>query len=215
MAQGARILVVDDEPAILRTVGSNLRAHDFRVETAETAQEALERFERFQADVVLVDLVVPGRHGREVIRAIREHSGVPIIVLSARGAVERENPSLKGVLPEDYARPALDKQRLGQLIDFISNIQLGGRDIHAGDILGRVYDPCCDSSGMFVQSEVCIRSRGERLEDISIYGQELNYTTWRLAKINLATKGMLPKGHAHFSTRSKDVLGLTAVGVAR
>lgn len=85
VAQGARILVVEDESAILRTVSSNLRGHGFRVETAETAQEALERFERFRPDVVLLDLILPDQHGREVIRAIREHSGAPIIVLSARG----------------------------------------------------------------------------------------------------------------------------------
>jgi type I restriction enzyme M protein len=152
------------------------------------------------------------------------------LVDEAMTAVERDNPSLKGVLPKDYARPALDKQRLGQLIDLVTNIHLGGGDNHARDILGRVYeyflgqfataegkkggefytprcivrllvemlrpykgrvyDPCCGSSGMFVQSEEFIRAHGGRIGDISIYGQELNYTTWRLAKMNLAIRGI-------------------------
>jgi len=155
--------------------------------------------------------------------------------------IERDNPALKGVLPKDYARPALDKQRLGQLIDLISNIQVGDEASRAKDVLGRVYeyflsqfasaegkkggefytprcvvkllvemlepyrgrvyDPCCGSSGMFVQSVAFIRAhakgngnggkipRGAK-PDISIYGQESNYTTWRLAKMNLAIRGI-------------------------
>ena len=62
------------------------------------------------------------------------------LVDDAMAAVERDNPSLKGVLPKDYARPALDKQRLGQLIDMVTNINLGGAENHARDILGRVYE---------------------------------------------------------------------------
>ncbi len=149
---------------------------------------------------------------------------------SAMEAIERENPSLKGVLPKDYARPVLDKRRLGELIDLISGIGLGGRENHAQDVLGRVYeyflgqfagkegkkagefytprhivrllvemiqpykgrvyDPCCGSSGMFVQSEGFITAHGGRLGDISIFGQESNPTTWRLAKMNLAIRGI-------------------------
>jgi len=152
------------------------------------------------------------------------------IVDDAMEAVERDNPSLKGVLPKDYARPALDKQRLGQLINLISNIGLGYAESRSKDVLGRVYeyflsqfasaegkkggefytprcivrllvemiepyrgrvyDPCCGSSGMFVQSEEFIRAHGGRLGDIAIYGQESNYTTWRLAKMNLAIRGI-------------------------
>ena len=145
-------------------------------------------------------------------------------------ALEKENPSLKGVLPKDYARPSLDKQRLGELIDLIGTIGLGDRESRSKDILGRVYeyflskfasaegkkggefytprcvvrllvemiepfhgrvyDPCCGSSGMFVQSEEFIRAHGGRIGDISIYGQESNPTTWRLAKMNLAIRGI-------------------------
>jgi len=152
------------------------------------------------------------------------------LVDDAMAAVERDNPSLKGVLPKDYARPALDKQRLGQLIDLVSNIRVGDADSRSRDVLGRVYeyflsqfasaegkkggefytprsvvsllvemlepyrgrvyDPCCGSSGMFVQSEAFIESHGGRIGDISIYGQESNYTTWRLARMNLAIRGI-------------------------
>jgi two-component system KDP operon response regulator KdpE len=84
-AIGGRILVVDDEPAILRAVRANLGRHGFRVETAATAQEALERV-RTPPDLILLDLGLPDGDGFEVIRSVRERSGTPIIVLSARGA---------------------------------------------------------------------------------------------------------------------------------
>ena len=152
------------------------------------------------------------------------------LVDDAMAAIERDNPALKGVLPRDYARPALDKQRLGQLIDLITNIRVGDQASRDKDVLGRVYeyflsqfasaegkrggefytprcvvkllvemlepyrgrvyDPCCGSGGMFVQSEKFIEEHGGRIGDISIYGQELNYTTWRLAKMNLAIRGI-------------------------
>ncbi|NOT58413.1 MAG: SAM-dependent DNA methyltransferase [Deltaproteobacteria bacterium] len=159
------------------------------------------------------------------------------LVDDAMAGIERDNPALKGVLPKDYARPALDKQRLGQLIDLVSNIRIGDAEARAKDVLGRVYeyflsrfasaegkkggefytprcvvkllvemlepykgrvyDPCCGSSGMFVQSVEFIRAHaggngngGRAKGDISIYGQESNYTTWRLAKMNLAIRGI-------------------------
>ncbi|HYL91026.1 MAG TPA: class I SAM-dependent DNA methyltransferase [Burkholderiales bacterium] len=152
------------------------------------------------------------------------------LVDEAMAGIERDNPSLKGVLPKEYARPALDKQRLGQLIDLVSNIRIGDAESRSKDVLGRVYeyflsqfasaegkkggefytprcvvkllvemlepfkgrvyDPCCGSSGMFVQSEEFIVAHGGKFGDISIYGQESNYTTWRLAKMNLAIRGI-------------------------
>ena len=159
------------------------------------------------------------------------------LVDDAMAAIERDNPVLKDVLPKDYARPALDKQRLGQLIDMISNIKVGDEDARSKDVIGRVYeyflsqfasaegkkggefytprcivkllvemlepyrgrvyDPCCGSSGMFVQSVEFIRAHttgngngGRARGDISVYGQEFNYTTWRLAKMNLAIRGI-------------------------
>ena len=148
----------------------------------------------------------------------------------AMTAIERDNPSLKGTLPKDYARPGLDKQRLGELIDLISTVGLGEKDHRSKDVLGRVYeyflsqfasaegkkggqfytprcvvqvlvemlapykgrvfDPCCGSGGMFVQSEKFVEAHGGRVGDISIYGQESNHTTWRLAKMNLAIRGI-------------------------
>jgi type I restriction enzyme M protein len=148
----------------------------------------------------------------------------------AMDAIERDNPSLKGVLPKDYARPSLDKVVLGRLIDLVGTIGLGDKENRSRDVLGRVYeyflgqfasaegkkggefytprcvvrllvemiepfkgrvyDPCCGSSGMFVQSEEFIKEHGGILGDISIYGQESNPTTWKLAKMNLAIRGI-------------------------
>ncbi len=166
-----------------------------------------------------------------------KQSTIGRLVDDAMTGIERDNPTLKGVLPKDYARPALDKTRLGQLIDLISNIKVGDEASRAKDVLGRVYeyflsqfasaegkkggvfytprcvvkllvemlepyrgrvyDPCCGSSGMFVQSVEFIRAHakgngngGKARADISIYGQESNYTTWRLAKMNLAIRGI-------------------------
>jgi type I restriction enzyme M protein len=184
------------------------------------------------------------------LKAQARQSTIGQIVDDAMAGIERDNPALKGVLPKDYARPALDKQRLGQLIDMISNIQIGDEASRAKDVLGRVYeyflsqfasaegkkggefytprcvvkllvemlepyrgrvyDPCCGSSGMFVQSVEFIRAhasgngnggsaKGGKASpavksgarpDISIYGQESNYTTWRLARMNLAIRGI-------------------------
>ncbi len=146
--------------------------------------------------------------------------------------IEKDNPSLKGVLPKDYARPALDKRRLGELIDLIGSITLSENGSGKGkDVLGfvfeyflgqfadaegkkggqfytprsivkllvemlapeaekRVYDGCCGSGGMFVQSERFIELHEHRRGKISIFGQESNPTTWKLAKMNLAIRGI-------------------------
>ena len=81
---GARILVVDDEPAILRAVETNLRRHDFTVDAAGTVEDALARYEATHPDLVLLDLGLPGADGMDVIRAVRARAATPIIVLSAR-----------------------------------------------------------------------------------------------------------------------------------
>jgi len=165
------------------------------------------------------------------------------LVDDAMTAIERDNPSLKGVLPKDFARPGLDKQRLGQIINLVSDIALGGPTDRSKDTLGRVYeyflsrfasaegksggqfytprsvvrvlvemlapykgrvnDPCCGSGGMFVSSEKFIESHSGKLGDIAIYGQESNYTTWRLAKMNLAIRG-IDAQIAHGDTFHKD-----------
>ena len=103
MSQGsaARILVVDDEPAILRVVQTNLGHHDFRVDTATSAAEALTKLARTHPDLILLDLGLPDMDGLEVIRSIRRHQGTPIVVLSARGA-ERDKVAALDVGADDY-----------------------------------------------------------------------------------------------------------------
>lgn len=142
--------------------------------------------------------------------------------------IEKENTSLKGVLDKRYARPEIDKRRLGELIDLISTIKLhqngekdllgrvyeyflgqfasvegkGGGEFYTPTSIvktlvdmiepyqGRVYDPCCGSGGMFVQSEKFVEDHQGRVENLSIYGQEMNSTTWKLCKMNLAIRGL-------------------------
>jgi type I restriction enzyme M protein len=152
------------------------------------------------------------------------------LIDEALDVIERDNRSLKGVLLKNYARPGLNKQRLGELIDLIGTIGLGDKQNRSKDILGRVYeyflgqfadaegkkggqfytprsivkllvkmlepfrgrifDPCCGSGGMFVQSEKFIEAHGGRIGDVSIFGQESNQTTWRLCKMNIAIRGI-------------------------
>lgn len=144
--------------------------------------------------------------------------------------IEKENPTLKGILPKVYAKPNLDKSALGGLIDLIGNIALGDEAAKSKDILGKVYeyflgefalaegkkggqfytpksivkllvnmlepykgrvfDPACGSGGMFVMSEKFVNEHQGRIDDISIYGQESNQTTWKLCRMNLAIRGI-------------------------
>jgi type I restriction enzyme M protein len=182
------------------------------------------------------------------LKASAPQPTIGTLVDDAMAAIERDNPTLKGVLPKDYARPGLDKQRLGQIINMVSDIALGGAADRARDTLGRVYeyflarfasaegksggqfytpshvvrvlvemlapykgrvyDPCCGSGGMFVQSEKFIEAHAGKLGDISIFGQESNYTTWRLAKMNLAIRGIdaqIAHGDTFHNDRQPDV----------
>lgn len=100
-ASGARILVVDDEPAILRTIRVNLRRHDFAVQTVESGREALAAFESFRPDVILLDLGLPDLDGLDIIRTIRQRSATPIVVLSAREA-ERSKVTALDLGADDY-----------------------------------------------------------------------------------------------------------------
>ena len=171
------------------------------------------------------------------IQAHARQSDIGQTVDAAMAALERDNPALRDMLSKNYARESLDKQRLGQVIDLVGNINVGGAAAQASDVLGRVYeyflgqfalqegrkggefytprsvvhllvemlepyqgrvyDPCCGSSGMFVQSVEFIRAHatgngngGKATSDISIYGQESNYTTLQLARMNLAIRGI-------------------------
>jgi two-component system, OmpR family, KDP operon response regulator KdpE len=99
--QGARVLVVDDEPAILRAVQASLSRHDFRVDTASSGREALAAYTRLHPDVLLLDLGLPDIDGLEVIRAIRERASTPIVVLSVRGS-ERDKVEALDLGADDY-----------------------------------------------------------------------------------------------------------------
>jgi len=98
---GARVLVVDDEPGILRAVQTNLGRHDYRVETANNGQAALETYGRIRPDLVLLDLGLPDMDGLDVLRAIRERASTPIVVLSVRDA-ERDKVTALDLGADDY-----------------------------------------------------------------------------------------------------------------
>jgi two-component system KDP operon response regulator KdpE len=98
---GARILVVDDEPGILRAVQTNLGRHEFHVETASTGQEALEVYARVCPELMLLDLGLPDMDGLDIIRSIRKRASTPIVVLSAREA-ERDKVSALNLGADDY-----------------------------------------------------------------------------------------------------------------
>ena len=151
------------------------------------------------------------------------------VIDNAMIAIEKENKKLKGILPKNFARPELDKRRLGDVVDLFTNVKMAegtdekdllGRTYeyclrnfaeqegkNAGqfytpscvvrtivEILqpfnGRVYDPCCGAGGMFVQSASFVRNHQGNINNISVYGQESNPTTWKMAKMNLAIRGI-------------------------
>ncbi|MDP2305535.1 MAG: class I SAM-dependent DNA methyltransferase [Pseudomonadota bacterium] len=164
----------------------------------------------------------------------------------AMDAIEEDNPVLKGALPKAFGLPALDKQKLGELINLISGIGLGTREHRNKDTLGRVYeyflsrfasaegrgggefytptsvvrvlvemlepyqgrvyDPCCGSGGMFVQSMKFLEAHGGRRDAVTVYGQESNPTTWRMARMNMAIRGIEAKlGKQHGDTFHRDL----------
>jgi type I restriction enzyme M protein len=155
---------------------------------------------------------------------------IGVLIDAAMDLIEKENPTLKGVLPKQFARAEIDKRLLGELVDLIGTIGFTDVDHGADDVLGRVYeyflgqfassegkrageyytprsvvrllvemlepykgrvyDPCCGSGGMFVQSADFVKAHGGNRNDISVYGQEFTTATWRLAKMNLAIRGI-------------------------
>lgn len=173
---------------------------------------------------------VPKNARWSLLQANARSPEIGVLIDGAMASIERDNPSLRGVLPQDYGRADLDKRRLGELIDLIGTIVMGDASSRSQDILGRVYeyflgqfataegkkggqfytpgsvvrllvemlepyrgrvyDPCCGSGGMFVQSEKFITAHGGNVGDLSIFGQESNPTTWRLCKMNLAIRGI-------------------------
>ena len=200
---------------------------DYYIKEPKERYEVLEDRDEYKAENVFW---VPKEARWSYLQANAKQPTIGKLIDDAMVAIERDNASLKGVLSKDYARPTLDKQRVGELIDLVGTIGLGDKESRSKDILGRVYeyflgkfasaegkkggefytprcvvrllvemiepfkgrvyDPCCGSSGMFVQSEEFIRQHGGRIGDIAVYGQESNPTTWRLAKMNLAIRGI-------------------------
>ena len=181
---------------------------------------------------------VPPEARWSVIQSRSKMEEIGKTIDDAMAAIERDNPALRGVLPKDYGREGIAKERLGGVVDLVSNIQVGTEEARSTDVLGRVYeyfleqfalaegrkggefytprsvvrllvamiepfkgrvyDPCCGSAGMFVQSMKFIEAHvsgngngGKAKGDLSIYGQESNLTTWRLAKMNLAIRGIV------------------------
>jgi type I restriction enzyme M protein len=173
---------------------------------------------------------VPKEARWEQLKANAKQPSIGNLIDEAMLAIERDNPVLRSVLPGNYGRATLDKQRLGGLIDLVSGIDFVDEEARKQDVLGRVYeyflsqfaslegkkggefytprsvvrvlvemispykgrifDPCCGSGGMFVQSEKFIEAHGGRIGDIAVYGQESNPNTWKLAKMNLAIRGI-------------------------
>jgi len=173
---------------------------------------------------------VPKEARWSFLRDNAKRPNIGTLLDDAMDAIERDNPSLKGVLPKNYGREALDKRRLGELIDVFSSLIMNEEGHNSKDLLGRIYeyfmgmfadaegkrggqfytprsivqllvnmlepnsgriyDPCCGSGGMFVQSEEFVEQHSGRLGDIAIYGQESNQTTWRLIKMNMAIRGI-------------------------
>ena len=193
----------------------------------EDPEDLLEDRDEYAAENVFW---VPLEARWEKLQANATQPTIGKLVDDAMDAIERENQTLKGVLPKIYAMPGLDKQNLGKLIDLVSGICLGSAEHRAKDTLGRVYeyflarfasaegkgggefytptgivrllvemiepysgrvyDPCCGSGGMFVQSLRFIEAHGGNKDRLSVYGQESNHTTWRLARMNLAIRGI-------------------------
>jgi type I restriction enzyme M protein len=198
-----------------------------RTELLDEYPDGAEDRDEYAADNVFW---VPKEARWSYLQANAKQASIGKMIDEAMIAIEKDNENLKGVLPKDYARPALNAVMLGELIDLISGIALGQEKGEARDVLGRVYeyflgqfagsegkrggefytprsvvrvmvemiepyqgrvyDPCCGSGGMFVQSEKFALEHEGRIGDIAVYGQESNYTTWRLCKMNLAVRGI-------------------------
>ena len=172
---------------------------------------------------------VPENARWSVISAAAHTPEIGTVIDEAMRSIEKENKRLKDILPKNFARPELDKRRLGEVVDLFTNIQMidhgNSKDILgrtyeyclakfaeqegklAGEFYtpscvvrtlvevlqpynGRVYDPCCGSGGMFVQSSKFIENHGGNIKNISVYGQDSNPTTWKLAQMTLAIRGI-------------------------
>jgi len=211
---------------------------DYFIPNPDRRGEIVESRDEYTAENVFW---VPEDARWEFLQSQAKQPTIGVLLDAAMDAIEKENPTLKGVLPKAYAREDIDKRLLGELVDLIGNIGFTETDDHgADDVLGRVYeyflgrfaaaegrnagefytprsivrllvemlepyqgrvfDPCCGSGGMFVQSSEFVAAHGGKATDIAIYGQEFVATTWRLAKMNLAIRGI----EANLGDRSDD-----------
>ena len=201
----------------------------FEAKYQELPQEPdadVEDKDEYEADNVFF---VPQEARWQVISLAAHTPEIGKVIDDALDAIERENPKLKGVLPSNYARPELDKRRLGDVVDLFTNIHMlasgDEKDLlgrvyeyclqkfasmegkNAGEFYtpscivrtiveilqpyaGRVYDPCCGSGGMFVQSAKFIENHQKDINNISVYGQEANPSTWKMAHMNVAIRGL-------------------------
>ena len=201
----------------------------FEAKYKELLQEPnadVEDKDEYEADNVFF---VPQVARWQVISLAAHTPQIGKVIDDALEAIERENPKLRGVLPSNYARPELDKRRLGDVVDLFTNIHMlasgDERDLlgrvyeyclqkfasmegkNAGEFYtpscivrtiveilqpyeGRVYDPCCGSGGMFVQSAKFIYNHQKDINSISVYGQEANPSTWKMAHMNVAIRGL-------------------------
>jgi len=203
------------------------RSSDYFMPTDEAKASVLEDRDEYASEGVFW---MPEGHRWDDLRKVAKQTDIGERIDAAMDAIEKENPSLRGVLPKRYARRELTPAMLGGLIDTFSRKDLAGEEHKGLDVLGRVYeyflgkfataegklggefytprpvvrlmvemlepfdgrvfDPACGSGGMFVQAEEFVEAHGGRRNDISVFGQEQNPTTWRLAKMNLALRGI-------------------------
>lgn len=172
---------------------------------------------------------IPAEARWEEVRSNAPQPDIATRIDKIMEAIERENPSLKGVLPKSFAASEVPQRNLTSLINIVDSVTFGdeghdGRDKlgqvyeyflgkfsgiegRAGEdytprsvvellvemlepYKGRIYDPCCGSGGMFVQSRKFLEAHGGNNQDLSVFGQESNAETWRLAKMNLALHGI-------------------------
>lgn len=234
----------EDHRAMIEGEASNPKSEWYVREPQERYEVMEDRDEYLAANIFWV----PKEARWDFLKKNAKQPTIGKLVDNAMDVIEKDNSSLKGVLPKDYARPTLDKARLGELIDVVGTICLGDSENRSKDILGRVYeyflgqfadaegkkggqfytprsivkllvemiepykgrvfDPCCGSGGMFVQSEKFVQAHGGKIGDISIYGQESNATTWRLCKMNLAIRGIdadIQWGDSFHNDQQKDL----------
>ena len=189
-----------------------------------------EGFEEDKDEYTSENIFYVPQDARWSVIAAAAHTGeIGVVIDNAMRQIEKENLRLKGILPKNFARPELDKRRLGDVVDLFTNIQMReqgdtkdilGRTYEyclskfaeaegklAGEFYtpacivrtlvevlqpyhGRVYDPACGSGGMFVQSAKFIQRHQGNINDISVFGQDSNPTTWKMAQMNLAIRGI-------------------------